>query len=253
MTTDISPQHFQASANELAGKVILVTGAGDGIGRQAALSFASCGATVILLGRTVKKLETVYDEIEALGAPQPAIIPLDLTGATKQNYLDMSATIESQFGKLDGALLNAAHLGVLSQFVQIDEEQWDKTMQVNVKSQFLLSQALVPLLLKSPHASLIFTSSGVGKKGRAYWGSYAISKFAIEGMSQVIADEFDKTGLRCNCINPGATRTLMRATAYPGEDPQSLKTPLDIMPSYLYLMSDASVGITGTSIDAQPK
>ncbi|BEU03442.1 YciK family oxidoreductase [Agarivorans sp. OAG1] len=253
MSTETSPQHFQAASDELQNKVILVTGAGDGIGRQAALSFAQCGATVILLGRTVKKLEAVYDEIEALGAPQPAIIPLDLKGATQQNYLDMAATIENQFGRLDGALLNAAHLGVLSQYVQIEEDLWDQLMQVNVKSQFLLSQALVPLMLKSDHASLVFTSSSVGKKGRAYWGGYSVSKFAIEGMSQVIADEFDKTGLRSNCINPGATRTLMRATAYPGEDPKTLKTPLDIMPNYLYLMSDASIGVTGTSLDAQPK
>ncbi|WP_432453257.1 MULTISPECIES: YciK family oxidoreductase [unclassified Agarivorans] len=253
MSKEIFPQQFQASQHELNDKVILVTGAGDGIGRQAALSFAEHGATVILLGRTVKKLEAVYDEIEALGGPQPAIIPLDLKGASQQNYLDMVATIESQFGRLDGALLNAANLGVLSQYLQIDEDLWDQLMQVNLKSQFLLSQALIPLMLKSQNASLVFTSSGVGKKGRAYWGAYSISKFAIEGMSQVIADEFEQSALRCNCINPGATRTLMRASAYPGEDPKSLKTPLDIMPSYLYLLSDASIGVTGKSIDAQAK
>ncbi|UPW20633.1 YciK family oxidoreductase [Agarivorans sp. TSD2052] len=253
MSTETSPHLFTASADELKNKVILVTGAGDGIGRQAALSFAACGATVILLGRTVKKLEAVYDEIEAMSAPQAAIIPLDLNGATQQHYLDMTATIENQFGRLDGALLNAAHLGVLSQYVQISEDHWDQLMQVNVKSQFLLSQALLPLMAKSNHASLLFTSSSVGKQGRAYWGGYSVSKFAIEGMSQVIADEYDKTGLRSNCINPGATQTLMRATAYPGEDPQTLKTPLDIMPSYLYLMSDASIGITGQSINAQIK
>ncbi|WP_026960573.1 MULTISPECIES: YciK family oxidoreductase [Aliagarivorans] len=249
----IAPHLYQAADNSLKDKVILVTGAGDGIGKQAALSYAGLGATVILLGRTVAKLEQVYDEIVAAGAPEPAIVPLDLKGATRQNYLDMAATIESQFSRLDGALLNAANIGVLGQFNQIPEDEWDLIMQVNVKSQFLLAQALLPLMQKSAKASLIFTSSSVGKKGRAYWGTYAISKFAIEGMSQTIADEYQKLGVRVNCINPGATRTLMRATAYPGEDPMTLKTPLDIMPTYLYLMSDDSEQVTGQSLDAQPK
>ncbi len=243
---------YPIAQDELKDKVILVTGAGDGIGRQAALSYAQHGATVILLGRTVSKLESVYDEIEKLTGLQPAIIPLDLHGATKQNYIDMAETIESQFGRLDGLLHNASLLGSLGPFHQQDEKVFDELMQVNVKAEFLMTQALLPLLKASPAGRLVFTTSTVGHEGRAYWGCYSISKFATEAMMQLVADEYSNTSLRTNAINPGGTRTKMRATAYPGEDPQTLKTPQDIMPLYLYLMSP-SCRENGQCIDAQPK
>ncbi|WP_440873933.1 YciK family oxidoreductase [Thalassotalea sp. PLHSN55] len=242
---------YQIKDNCLSNKNILITGAGDGIGRQAALTYAKLGATVILLGKTVKKLEAVYDEIMALGAPEPAIIPLDLKGATKQNYVDMAATIAEQVGQLDGALLNASMLGELNPFTQIHEQIWQDVMQVNVTSQFLLAQALIPTMLNAKNASLVFTSSGVGNKGRAFWGAYSISKFATEGMMQVIADEYDSSTLRCNAINPGATETKMRASAYPAEDKSKLASPEDIMPLYVYLMSDDSIGETGKTLKAQ--
>ena len=235
---------YQASPELLKNKVILVTGAGDGIGRQAALSYAEHGATVILLGRTVSKLESVYDEIIAQGSPQPAIIPLDIKGATENHYRD-------QFGKLDGVLHNAGLLGILSPFTHIEKDSWDDIMQVNVTGQFAMTQALIPVMEKSPNASLVFTSSGVGRNGRAFWGPYSVSKFATEGMAQVIADEYEDTKLRTNVINPGATRTAMRAKAYPAEDAKSLKTPKDLMPTYLYLMSDDSISDNGLCFDAQ--
>ncbi|NUW66797.1 YciK family oxidoreductase [Vibrio coralliilyticus] len=244
---------YSVSSDALKDKVILVTGAGDGIGKQAAISFAQHGATVILLGRTVKKLEQTYDEIEAAGYPQPAIIPLDMKGASKQNYIDMADTIGSQFGRLDGVLHNASQLGVLSPFDQIGEDTYDDIMQVNVKAQFLMTQAILPLLHKSDDASVIFTSSTVGHAGRAFWGTYAISKFATEGMMQILADELGDTHIRVNAINPGGTRTSMRAKAYPAEDAELLKTPLDIMPLYLHLMSSESKDVRGQCIDAQPK
>jgi NAD(P)-dependent dehydrogenase (short-subunit alcohol dehydrogenase family) len=242
---------FQAKPNELAGKTILVTGAGDGIGRQAALSFAEHGATVILLGKTVKKLEAVYDEIIALGAKEPAIVPLDLQGATKQHYIDMASTIAAEFGQLDGVLHNAGILGVLTPFTHIDLDTWQKIMQVNVTSAMLMTQALLPVMAKASNASLVFTSSGVGRKGKAYWGAYSASKFATEGLMQLIADEYENSSIRTNCINPGATRTKMRNAAYPGENQMTLKTPLEIMPTYLYLMSDASIAVNGQSLNAQ--
>ncbi|WP_120511202.1 YciK family oxidoreductase [Photobacterium salinisoli] len=245
--------NYQTAADSLKDRVILVTGAGDGIGRQAAISYAAHGATVILLGRTVAKLEAVYDEIEALGYPQPAIIPLDMKGASKQNYLDMTDTINDQFGRLDGVLHNASLLGVLSPFDQLGEDTFDEVMQVNVKAQFLLTQAIMPLIKKSQDGRIIFTSSTVGHDGRAFWGAYAISKFATEGMMQVVADELSGTHVRVNAINPGGTRTGMRAKAYPGEDPKTLKTPADIMPLYLYLMGPESKDVNGQCIDAQPK
>ena len=245
--------NYSVSSDALHDKVILVTGAGDGIGKQAALSYAQHGATVILLGRTVKKLEQTYDEIEAQGFPQPAIIPLDMKGASKQNYLDMADTIGSQFGRLDGVLHNASLLGVLSPFNQISEDTFDDVMQVNVKAQFLMTQAILPLLHKSTAASLIFTSSTVGHSGRAFWGTYSMSKFATEGMMQILADELSESHIRVNAINPGGTRTAMRAKAYPAEDTNLLKTPLEIMPLYLYLMSNQSQGVSGQCIDAQLK
>ncbi|WP_407330660.1 YciK family oxidoreductase [Enterovibrio sp. 27052020O] len=244
---------YQVAANALDGKVILVTGAGDGIGRQAALSYAQHGATVILLGRTVKKLESVYDQIETAGFPQPAIIPLDMLGATRQHYLDMVDTIEQQFGRLDGVLHNAGMLGVLSPFDQIEEKAFDEVMQVNVKATFLMTQAVMPLLQKSDDARLVFTTSTVGHAGRAFWGAYAISKFATEGMMQVLADELSNTSVKVNAINPGGTRTKMRASAFPAEEASKLKSPLDIMPLYLYLMAPEGVDVNGQCIDAQPK
>lgn len=242
---------YSIKPQSLANKTILVTGAGDGIGRQAAITYAELGATVILLGKTVKKLESVYDEIIALGQKEPAIIPLDLKGATKQNYIDMSATIAEQFGQLDGALLNASMLGELTPFTQIHEQIWTDVMQVNATSQLLLAQALIPTLLLAPKASLVYTTSSVGSKGRAFWGAYSISKFATEGMMQVIADEYDNSTLRTNAINPGATETKMRASAYPAEDKSKLATPEELMPLYVYLMSDDSTQENGKVIKAQ--
>ncbi|OBT15912.1 YciK family oxidoreductase [Vibrio sp. UCD-FRSSP16_10] len=244
---------YAVATDALKDKIILVTGAGDGIGKQAALSYAEHGATVILLGRTVTKLEQTYDEIINAGFPEPAIIPLDMQGATKQHYIDMAETIEGQYGRLDGLLHNAGILGMISPFDQIEEDTFDEVMQINVKAQFIMTQALLPIIKKSQYGRIVFTSSTVGHMGRALWGSYAISKFATEGMMQVLADELSNTPIRVNAINPGATRTSMRAGAYPAEDADTLKTPLDIMPLYLYLMSEQADAITGLCIDAQPK
>ena len=242
---------YQAAKDLLNNKTILVTGAGDGIGQAAAIEFAKHGATVILLGKTVKKLEKVYDKIVNAGYPTPAIVPLDLKGATEQNYIDMAETIAEQFGHLDGLLHNASQLGALGPFEHIDLASLETIMKVNVTAQAIMTKALLPIMRKAPHASIIFTSSSVGRKGRAYWGPYAFSKFATEGMMQVLADECDETHVRVNTINPGATRTEMRAKAYPAEDPQTLKTALQIMPTYLFLMGDESIGTNGQALNAQ--
>lgn len=246
------PEHL-----DLNNKIILVTGAGDGIGKVAAKTYAKLGATVILLGRTVAKLEAVYDEIIAAHAqqsepvPEPAIVPLDLNGATPGHYQQMADTIDSQFGKLDGVLHNASVLGLIQPFEQIPEKEFNEVMQVNLNSTFFMTQALLPVMKKAPKASMIFTSSTVGSQGRAYWGTYAISKFATEGMMETLADEFSNSALRFNCINPGATRTQMRAKAFPAEDVNAIKTAQDIMPLYCYLMDDSSASITGKTIKAQ--
>ena len=238
-------------SNALENKIILITGAGSGIGRAAAISFANHGARVILLGKTIKKLESVYDEIMTSGGLQPAIIPLDLKGATEQNYQDMADTIKQEYGQLDGLLFNASLIGVLSPIEHIDMTTYNDVMQVNMTSQLMITKALLPLLKLSPSASIIHTSSSVGRQGRAYWGAYAISKFATEGLMQVLAHECEGSRIRVNSINPGATRTAMRASAYPAEDPMTLKTPEQIMSAYLYLMSDKSKEANGQQINAQ--
>lgn len=242
---------YQPTKNCLDGKTILVTGAGAGIGKSAAINYAKYGATVVLLGKTVKKLEAVYDEIVNAGYPEPAIIPLDLKGATPQHYKDMVTTIVEQLSSLDGALLNASILGELTPFTQINKQTWDDVMQVNLNAQMHLAQALIPAMTKSDSSSLVFTTSGVGNKGRAFWGPYSISKFATEGMMQVIADEYEDSSLRTNAINPGATNTNMRSSAFPAEDKASLPSADDIMPLYLYLMSDDSKQVNGQRLDAQ--
>ena len=244
---------FPENKKLLENKVILVTGAGDGIGREAAITFAKYGAEVILLGKTVAKLESVYDAIVNNGSKEPAIIPLDMNGATVKNYQDMAATISSEFGRLDGLLNNASILASLNPIEFVNEDSFDKVMKVNFKATFFLTQALLPVLKKATSPSVLFTSSSVGKQGRAFWGEYAFSKFATEGLMQTLADEYGHTHMRFNSINPGATKTRMRAKAYPGEDVALLKTPHDIMPGYLYLMSDDSTDINGQSVDLQPR
>ena len=243
--------NYQAEKNNLINKVILVTGAGAGIGRQAAIHYAKYGATVILLGRTVDKLTAVYDEICAAGYSEPAIIPLDMKGATQQHYQQMAQTIDEQFGRLDGVLLNASVLGDLTPFSQINSQSWEDVMHVNVTAQFYITQALIALMAKTGNASIVFTTSGVGNKGRAFWGPYSVSKFATEGLMQVIADEYDTSLVRVNAINPGATATNMRARAFPAEDKSTIAQPEDIMPVYLYLMSDDSKDLTGEVFKAQ--
>ena len=245
---------FEARPDLLKGRVILVTGAGDGIGRTAARTFAAHGATVILLGRSLAGLEATYDAIEAAGHPQPAIVTQELSTASPADYQQLAETVEREFGRLDGVLHNAGVLGDITPLEMYDPDTWDFVMRINLRAPFLLTQALLPLLKQSPDASLVFTSSSVGRRGRAFWGAYAVSKAGIENMAQLLADELRNTSnIRVNCINPGATRTKMRATAYPGENPMSLKTPDDIMPAYLWLMGPDSRGTTGESIDAQER
>jgi NAD(P)-dependent dehydrogenase (short-subunit alcohol dehydrogenase family) len=239
---------YQPSPQLLQGRVILVTGAGDGIGRAAALSFAAHGATLILLGRTIAKLERVYDAIGEAGGPQPAIYPMNLAGATVKDYEDLAVRLEQEFGRLDGLLHNAAMLGTLTPLELYDPALWYQVMQVNLHAPFLLTRACLGLLRKSTDASLLFTSSSTGRKGRAYWGAYAVSQFGIEGMMQVLADELEGSRVRINSLDPGAVRTALRASAYPGEDPRTLTAPEAIMGAYLYLMGPDSTGIQGQAL-----
>ncbi len=242
---------YQPRPDLLKDRIILITGAGDGIGRAAAISYALHGATVVLHGRTLNKLEVIYDEIESLGAPQPAILPLQLSSASERDYELLVDTLDRQFGRLDGILHNAGILGDRTQLAHYSPEVWDDVMAVNLRAPFVLTQELLPLLQKSENASVVFASSGVGREARENWGAYSVSKIAIEAVSTLFAKENTHPNIRFNCINPGATRTGMRAKAYPNEDPLTLPTPESIMPAYLYLIGEDSNHLNGQSIDAQ--
>lgn len=250
MSTD--PRSYSYSDDLLAGRIIMITGASDGIGKALAIEVARLGAQVILHGRNADKLTKVYDEIYAVeGAKRPSIAVLDLESAIADNYTTLATSIADEFGRLDGLVHNASILGELYSIEQYDAVLWQKVMHVNFTAVFALTQVLLPLLKKSNDASVIFTSSGVGRVGRAFWGPYSASKFATESLSQVLADEHRNSALRSNCINPGATRTNMRLAAFPGEDRNALKTPEDILASYIYLLGNESKGLTGESYDAQ--
>lgn len=244
--------HYQPKQDLLQNRIILVTGASDGIGREAALTYARYGATVILLGRNEEKLRRVAQHIADEQHVQPQWFTLDLLTCTAEECRQVADRIAAHYPRLDGVLHSAGLLGEIGPMSEQDPQIWQDVMQVNVNATFMLTQALLPLLLKSDAGSLVFTSSSVGRQGRANWGAYATSKFATEGMMQVLADEYQNRSLRVNCINPGGTRTSMRASAFPTEDPQKLKTPADIMPLYLWLMGDDSRRKTGMTFDAQP-
>lgn len=241
------------TSSSLAGRTILVTGAGYGIGREAALTYARAGATVLLLGRTQEALNDTYDLIEAEQLPQAAVVPFDLEEKEEDKFRQLAEMIESHFGHLDGVLMNASVLGQRTPLESYHWDTWQKVMQINVNGQFALIKHLLPLLRNAPaDASVILTSSSVGREGRAYWGAYSVSKFATEGLMQILFNELEQTSdIRVNAINPGATRTQMRATAFPSENPADVASPTDLMPLYLYLMSPASQSVNGQSLDAQ--
>lgn len=247
----IDPKHYQAPPDLLRDRVILVTGAGDGIGRALSRGCAAHGATVVLLGRTVAKLEKVYDEILEAGHPRPAICPMDLSVAQGPAYDELTEKIDQEYGHLDGLVHNAGVLGDRTPIEQYDIGKWQTVMHVNLTAAFILTQVCLPLLKRAKDASIVFTASGVGRTGRAYWGAYAVSKFATEGLSQVLADELSDTTIRSNAINPGKTRTGMRAEAYPAEDRGTLAQPEDIVGPYLYLLGPDSTDVNGASIDCQ--
>ncbi|HTU65495.1 MAG TPA: YciK family oxidoreductase [Steroidobacteraceae bacterium] len=248
------PRAHQSPPDEMRGRVVLVTGAGAGIGRAVSLALAKAGAEVILLGRSVKKLEAVHAEIAALspGAPEASIVPLDLEKALAKDYEAVADAIRARYGRLDGLLHNAALLGTLTPIDQYEVPTFMRVMHVNVTAAFILTQQLLPLLRASADASVLFTSSGVGKRGRAYWGAYSISKFAVEGMTQVLAHETEgNSTVRVNIIDPGKVRTAMRRQAYPSENQETLPTAESLTAPYLALLGPASRGVTGQRFEAQ--
>ena len=240
------------SNQNLKGKNVLVTGSGDGMGRTAAIEYASQGASVILLGKNVNNLEKTYDTKISNNGPTPMISIMDLSKADGSDYQELTENLMNKYGQLDGLLLNAAILGDRSPINQYDVSTWVNTIHVNLTTQFILTKSLLPSLEKSESASVIFTTSSVGRVGKAFWGAYSVSKFGVEGLCQILSSEYqnDKT-IRFNCINPGAIQTKMRKSAYPLEDPKRLLKPEDVLKKYVWLMSDESRDTDGQSIDCQ--
>jgi NAD(P)-dependent dehydrogenase (short-subunit alcohol dehydrogenase family) len=251
--TSAELRQYRPAPGTLDDRVILVTGAGGSIGGALALACARLGARVILNGRSVRKLEKLYDTIVDAGAPRPSIAPVDFEKADAVAYDALADAIANEFGRLDGLAHVAGLLGDRSPILHYDVPTWMKVMHVNVTAPFILTKTLLPLLSKSQDASVVFATSGVSVKGRAYWGAYAVSKFADEGLMQVLADELDgeKPPVRSNSVNPGPVRSPMRAKAYPGEDPAQLTSPEDVVWPFLYLLGPDGRGVTGCRFDAQ--
>ena len=246
------PTTFTADRELLRGRAILITGAASGLGRALSLECARAGANVILCGRNAAKLNTIYDEIEALGAPQPAIAVLDLAQANAGDYDALARTIEEEFGKLDGLVHAAALLGDRTPLEQYDVPTWCKVLHVNLTAPFILTQVLLPAMRKSADASLIFVSSGVVKQARPFWGAYAVSKAGLESVRGMLFEELEREpNIRINSVNPGRMRTAMRAAAYPAENPNTVPTPQAVTGPFLYLLSERGRGIDGQFIDAQ--
>lgn len=243
-------RNYVPTADAFAGRVVLVTGATSGIGRAVATDLVKHGATVIAHGRNAQALEELYQELRVLG-PEPTVAQIDFERAQGDAYQELTAQIETRYGRLDGLLHNAGILGDKSPIEHYDIALWQRVMHVNFNSAFILTRCMLPLLKEADDASLLFTTSGVGRRGRAYWGAYCTSKFATEGLFEILVDELESTNVRVNCINPGATRTKMRSRAYPAEDPATLEPPESITAPYLYLLGPDARDVSGQRVDCQ--
>jgi NAD(P)-dependent dehydrogenase (short-subunit alcohol dehydrogenase family) len=239
---------YAPTPDAFAGRVILVTGATAGIGRAVARDLVRYGATVILHGRNEQALEALYQELKPLG-PEPAVAQVDLERAQGPQYQSLTSEIEARYGRLDGVLHNAAMLGDRSPIEHYDIGLWQRVLLVNLTAPFILTRCLLPLLRKSADASVLFTTSSVGQRGRAYWGAYAVSKAGLEGLAETLADELEGTQIRVNLINPGGTRTRMRARAYPAENPETLPSADSHTPAFLYLLGPASRDVRGQRVE----
>lgn len=247
------PRDHVPTPAELAGRVVAITGAGSGIGRAVALACARCQANVVLIGRDAAKLDALHGEIATAGSPEASIALLDLERAVARDYDALADALLERYGRLDGLLHNAGLLGTLTPIEHYDVPTWCRVLHVNVTAAFVLTQLLLPVLKKSPDASVVFTASSVGRRGRAYWGAYAVSKFALEGLSQVLSDELEGIShIRVNTLNPGRARTAMRRQAYPAEDINTVPLPETLTAAYIALLGPASRGVTGGAFDAQP-
>jgi NAD(P)-dependent dehydrogenase (short-subunit alcohol dehydrogenase family) len=242
-------KHYRAAPDLLRERVILVTGAGQGIGRVAALAFAAHGATVILHGREVSKLESVYDQIDAAGGPQPTILPLDLATARDRDFENMALAIESQLKRLDGILHNASHLADPSPLDNQRLDEWLLLLRVNLAAPFALTRACSYLLRAASDASVIFTSETHALEPAAYWGGFAVAKSGLMALVKIQAQEWEgRSNLRVNLLVPGPVDSPQRQRTHPGELPTSRPRPEKLMPAYLYLIGPDSRGVSGEAL-----
>jgi len=244
----IAAKNQNVKKDEFEGKVVLVTGANRGLGLAITMDLARAGATVIMLGRDLGSLEYAYDAVVDAGLKEPILYPLDLEGATPENYQELQDNLLNQFGKLDGLVHNAAILGTQMPIEQYDIKLWYSTIQINLSAPFMLTQFLIPALLKSDDARIIFLSSTVGREARAYWGAYSVSKFGIEGFAKTLSEELEKTKISVNTVNPGKMRTEMRRTAYPAEDSSTVPLPEEKSQAIVHLLSSSSPKINGEQL-----
>ena len=242
------PKNYKVKQNELNSKVILVTGANKGFGLAISMDLAKAGATVIMLGRDLSSLEYAYDAVVDAGYKEPILYPLDLEGASPENYQELQDNIIEKFNRLDGLIHNAAILGTQMPIDQYDIKLWYSTLQINLSAPFMLTQFLIPALKKSDDARILFLSSSVGRKARAYWGAYSVSKFGLEGLAMTLSEELEKTKIKVNTINPGKMRTEMRRTAYPAEDASTLPKPEEKSSVVVYLLSKEAERINGEQL-----
>ena len=236
----------------LKNHVILITGAGGGLGSTAALTLAKNGAHIILLDKNIAKLEAVYDAILAANGPEPIIYPFDLAGANENEYQELANKIDEEYGALQGLLHSAVELSSFTPIAQFGTKEWGHTLNVNLNGPFLLTRVLLPVLEKSPQASIVFTSDSSARKAHAYLGAYGVSKIALEGLANILADELEAAGkIRVNTLIPGAVDSPLRKRAYPAEDKAKLPAMESLAPAYLYLFGPQSLGVTGQAIDAR--
>jgi len=244
------PLDWSPSPDALRDRVVLVTGAAGGLGRAVSLAAARAGASVIVLGRKVRPLEKLYDEIVALNAAaEPAIYPLDLAGATPRDYQQMVERIEAQCGHLDGIVHAAAHFSELQPAADIPAEEWLRSLHVNVSAPFLLTQACVPLLQKVDDAAVIFFLDDTQRMGRAHWGGYGVAKHALGGLASILHEEWESTNVRVHTLIPAPMRTTLRRAAYFGEDSMRLPLPDASAPAVVHLLSADAAPMRGRTLD----
>jgi len=237
------------AADSLRDRVVLLAGATGGLGRATALAAAGAGATLVLLGRKVRALEALYDEIERVGGATPALYPMDLAGATPKDYADLAAAVERECGRLDGLVHAAAHFDTLQPFEQQTPEEWTRTQQVIVTAPFLLTRACMPLLRRAPDAAIVFVFDDPARVGNAFWGSYGVAKVALQGLASIVHEETESSSVRTHAVLPGPMRTTLRRAAYYGEDTLAHPDPAHAAQAVAWLIGSAALPARGKVLD----